>query len=340
MIRLPDGIIIVPTRPYNREVLEKSLEGFCSPDTEFTGFISIKTADTLYLLFFFQGRPYAAGKFLTDKPSPLTIREFFSEVGQSADQTATLSIHATDPVLLKSLLILVQADPAVKAPVSLINLEAVLQQIRQDATDSLVILENLQMLNLFFFKDSNRGMAYFSDTEFHDADGMSCDEQMLLYAFRPEIPVNTLIYRSTTTHEAQDARLVSREEMADLLRGEQGEKRDSGEGQQVPETAVAEGGLGLEILNGPHKGQVVNGPIPAVIGRTDADILINDPLTSERHAIVQEIDSVLVLVDLNSVSGTTLNGVHIVQHAISEGDIIGMGATALRVVRLAQPRPY
>jgi hypothetical protein len=337
MIRLPDGTTIAPLQPFSRELLKKSLEDLCTPEQGFTGFISVESVENLYLLFFFQGRPYGAGKFLSDKPSSLTIRDFFNELGPSTDPAATFSIHATDPVLLKSLLILVQGDPTVKAPASLINLEAVLQQIRLDAADALIILENCRMLNLFFFKDGNRGMAYFSDTEFHDADGMPFHEQMLLYAFQPEVQVNALIYRTTATHEAEDAPLVGLEEMLDLVRGEHREERGSGEDLQVPETGMVQGSLKLEILNGPRKGQTLTGPIPAVIGHTDADILLHDPTVSERHAAIQEIDGTLMLVDLNSVIGTTLNGVHIAQREIVEGDVIGIGATALRVVCLTPP---
>jgi pSer/pThr/pTyr-binding forkhead associated (FHA) protein len=74
-----------------------------------------------------------------------------------------------------------------------------------------------------------------------------------------------------------------------------------------------------------------------VLGRKDADVIVADPQVSERHAAVQMIDGAPMLVDLNSTGGTTLNGVHIVQHEVAQGDVIGIGATALRVVRLTTP---
>jgi hypothetical protein len=193
------------------------------------------------------------------------------------------------------------------------------------------------MLNLFFFKNGDRGMSYFSDTEFHDADGMPVDEQMLLYAFQSGAPINALIYRTTATEEAADSLLVSREEMVDLLRGGHGAKPHPGEDTPGLENAPDEGSVELEILNGPLKGQVLNGTIPAVLGRKDTDIVIHDPQVSKRHAAVQVINGKLMLVDLNSTNGTTLNGLNVVQHDLAEGDIIGMGATALKVVRLTPP---
>lgn len=336
-IRIPNGSITGPPRAFTLDLLENALEETCPPGLDFSGFISVESGECLYLLFIFQSRPYAAGKAIGDKPAPMAIRDFFHETGLLADTAATISVHAGDPVLLKSLLIFLQCDPAAKAPASLINLEAVLNQIRQDAADALVILENRRMLNLFFFKDGNRGMSYFADTEFHDADGMPFDEQMLVYAFQSEAQVNALIYRTTATKEAEDALLVSREEMIGLLRGGHAATPHNSEDIPVLENEISEGSLELEILNGPMQGQVLNGPIPCVLGRKDADILIHDPQVSKRHAAVQVVNGKLMLVDLNSTNGTTLNGMNIVQHDVSEGDIIGIGATALKILRLAPP---
>src|SRR5690242_20266971 len=121
--------------------MEKVLGELCTTERAFTGFISIESGEGLYLLFFFNSCPYAAGKSLDNKPSALTIRELFQEMGQLKDASSTLSIHATDPVLLKCLLIFIQDSPTAKAPSNLINLEVILGQIRQEAADALIILE-------------------------------------------------------------------------------------------------------------------------------------------------------------------------------------------------------
>ncbi|HEX9078414.1 MAG TPA: FHA domain-containing protein [Desulfuromonadaceae bacterium] len=333
MLRIPAGTLILPPRTFTRQVLANAMEELCTPRRNFTGFLSIGSGDTLHLLFLFQSRPYAAGKTVADKPSPLTIREFFLHADQLGKTAATISIHACDPVLLKSLLVFVQGDPAAKAPASLVNLEAILDQIRRDETDSLVILERGQILNLFYFREGRQGMSYFSDPDFHEGEGLPVDEQLLLYAFQSPGEVNVLIYRNVATREAADAQFMDRGEMLGILGGQSGGGREAGADAPVVETA-AESNLVLEILNGPLKGQRLSGPIPGVLGRTDADIIVADPSVSPHHASIQTVNDTPMLVDLNSATGTTLNGTHVVQHPVSEGDIIGLGATALRVVRL------
>ncbi|HEY4743279.1 MAG TPA: FHA domain-containing protein [Desulfuromonadaceae bacterium] len=337
-IRIPTGATVLPPQPFTRELLDRTLGELCAPRRDFTGVVAIESGDTLHLLFLFQSRPYAAGKAVGDKPSPLTIREFFRETGQMEDSAATISIHACDPVLLKSLLIFTQGDPTAKAPASLINLEAILDQIRRDGADSLIILERQRTFNLFYFRGSTQGMAYVADADFRDGEGLPFDEQMLVYAFQPGAEVNALIYRDVATSEAEDALLVNREEMLRLWGGERGtEQEQAGEVTAAAETHMAAANLVLEILNGPRQGELVSGPVPGVLGRKDADIIVADPMVSKRHAAVQVLDGVPVLVDLNSTSGTTLNGTHVVQCAIAEGDVIGIGATALKVVRLTPP---
>jgi hypothetical protein len=334
-LRLPTGATILPPQPFSRELLTTALKQVCAPRRDVTGLITIGSDEDLYLLFLFQGRPYAAGTIVADKPATLPIREFLLHAGQLADAAATLAIHACDPVLLKSLLIFIQEDPTAKAPANLINLEAILDQIRQDGEESLIILQRQQMLNLFYFRDGKQGMAYFSDPDFPEGEGLPFDEQMLVYAFQPDAAVTALVYRNPSVSEAADTPFVGTEWMLRLLKGESETASHPVEEQCGGEAVADEGDIVLEILNGPQQGQRVHGPIPCVIGREGSDIIVADPMVSPRHAAVQPTGDGLTLADLNSSAGTTLNGTHVVQSRIAEGDVIGLGATALKVVRLA-----
>lgn len=334
-LRLPIGATILPPQPFSRELLTTALEQVCAPRRDVTGLITIGSDEGLHLLFLFQGRPHAAGTIVADKPAPLPIREFLLHAGQLADTAATIAIHACDPVLLKSLLIFIQADPTAKAPANLINLEAILDQIRRDGEESLIILQREQMLNLFYFRDGKRGMAYFSDTGFPEGEGLPFDEQMLVYAFQPRAAVTALVYRNPSVSEDADTPLAGTEWMLRLLKGESETASCAAEEQRGGEAVADEGDIVLEILNGPQQGQRLHGPLPCVIGREEADIAVADPLVSPRHATVQPTDDGLMLEDLNSSAGTTLNGTHVVQSRIAEGDVIGLGATALKVIRLA-----
>ena len=74
------------------------------------------------------------------------------------------------------------------------------------------------------------------------------------------------------------------------------------------------------------------------VGRLpDNDIRIDNAAVSGHHSLLINILNDSFLEDLNSTNGTTLNGMHISQHDICVGDIIGLGATALKVLRITQP---
>jgi S-DNA-T family DNA segregation ATPase FtsK/SpoIIIE len=67
--------------------------------------------------------------------------------------------------------------------------------------------------------------------------------------------------------------------------------------------------LSLAILDGPDAGQVFRIDRPRVtIGRSGADLTLNDSETSRQHAAVEIRDAVFTLTDLGSTNGTLVGG--------------------------------
>jgi hypothetical protein len=110
-------------------------------------------------------------------------------------------------------------------------------------------------------------------------------------------------------------------------------------GQASTESAVRRAPAVLEVNGQLH-------PLEApglVVGRgSDADLRINDPGVSRRHAEFRVFSSgqliQINLVDLGSTNGTSVNGRRIQQVEISDGDEVQMGSTKIvvrnpRVVR-------
>ncbi|MEI6206515.1 MAG: FHA domain-containing protein [Desulfuromonadales bacterium] len=316
--------------------MEQILSELCDPGDDFTGFIAVTSDHDLYLLFFYKSHPYSAGKSLGKDPSSLSIRDYFREVVTLMDGDSTVSVHATDPVLLKCLLVFMHDDLTAKAPTSLINLEAILGQIRQDATDALILLEKHGMFNFFFFKDGIKGRSYYADSDAGRDEGLTVDEQLLIYAFQSG-EVDALIYRNVTTFEAKDAASTGLDDMLKLLQGESGNRKSEGVLPDPEVAEVIEEHLILSVLDGPRAGETVTGPIPCVLGRKNTDIVMPDPMVSKTHAAIQVVNGKLLLIDLNSTNGTTVNGQQIRQHEIVVGDIIGMGNIHLKVLRVTLP---
>lgn len=324
------------SQPFLREPMDNILLQLCDQRRNYTGFIAIESGDELYLLFFFYSRPYAAGKSLGDKPISLSIREFFLETGRLANSGATITIHATDPVQLKCMLIYCEDYPTVKAPTTLLNLHSILQQIHQDASDAMIILEKQQNFNLFFFKRATRGMSYYADSDFAVDASLTTAEQLLAYAAQPNAVINAQVFRSVDTREDMDASGITREEMLQLLDGKQADVGESGYHVLREDDFVLDN-LILSVLEGPQKGQTLSGPLPCVLGRKDSDIIVADPLVSKKHAAMQVVNGKLVLEDLNSTNGTTVNNKRISQQVIVLGDIIGMGSTNMKVANISPP---
>jgi hypothetical protein len=103
-------------------------------------------------------------------------------------------------------------------------------------------------------------------------------------------------------------------------------------GQPRPQSAVRSAPAVLEVNGQLHP----LGPPGLVVGRgSDADLRINDPGVSRKHAEFRVFTSgpliQINLVDLGSTNGTTVNGTPIQQTEINDGDVVLVGSTEILV---------
>ncbi len=74
-----------------------------------------------------------------------------------------------------------------------------------------------------------------------------------------------------------------------------------------------------------------------VIGRTDlADIVIEDTYVSKMHALLQVYSNAVVLLDLNSTNGTTVNSQITLKTVLRNDDVITLGHYRLKVENLPE----
>jgi ABC transport system ATP-binding/permease protein len=89
----------------------------------------------------------------------------------------------------------------------------------------------------------------------------------------------------------------------------------------------------LDVIDGAQKGTVyefLSGRV--VIGRADADLVIEDPNISKKHAAVETWSRDTYFIrDLASTNGTYVNGQRITSTKIKNGDIITVGNTKLKL---------
>ena len=87
--------------------------------------------------------------------------------------------------------------------------------------------------------------------------------------------------------------------------------------------------VGAVVL--PDGRRVPLGDEPVQIGRLpECAIPIGDPQASRRHAEIRPHGDGYVVADLGSMNGTMVNGRPIGEHRLEDGDVIGIGSTALR----------
>jgi class 3 adenylate cyclase len=88
----------------------------------------------------------------------------------------------------------------------------------------------------------------------------------------------------------------------------------------------------LIMTKGPLAGQRFPFDSQLVIGRADADVTIDDPLISRRHAIVRLGEGAPEIEDLGSLNGTWVNGVGIDSpRSLDAGDVIQIGSVSFQV---------
>jgi hypothetical protein len=91
----------------------------------------------------------------------------------------------------------------------------------------------------------------------------------------------------------------------------------------------------LKVESGPAKGQrLAVGPQGLTVGRQAGnDLAVEDTEASRRHARFDLRDGALVVTDLGSANGTTVNGQPIAgEHRLAPGDVVQIGGSAIRVV--------
>lgn len=77
--------------------------------------------------------------------------------------------------------------------------------------------------------------------------------------------------------------------------------------------------------------QVTLAEVPFSIGRTPGcDLVIDDPLVSRRHAVIEQADGALRIDDLDSHNGTFVNGKRVRHCVLAHGDELRIAECRLR----------
>ena len=102
----------------------------------------------------------------------------------------------------------------------------------------------------------------------------------------------------------------------------------------TPPPAVSADALRFRIRgpDGSIRDEHLDQPIIKIGRAANAHVRIDDPAAARLHAVIDASEpGDVVLIDLGSDAGTTVNGVRSIKQSLTTGDVIGVGATQIEV---------
>ncbi|KAF0144967.1 MAG: FHA domain-containing protein [Nitrospirae bacterium] len=333
----PEGEAVFRHKPHSAELFTITVDEIDKAGESFIGIIRVDEPDAAYFLFFLRGDAYAAGYITNGKPMPLSIKDFVQHMSVVTDKR-TLSLSKIDPVLLKGMLVFLQREPSLKATTDMINLENILSHIKAENAPAFVVLKKNSMYNFFYFHSGEPKMAHFADASWMQAETgpqreeIPLLEQVLLYAYPPDkTPVEVMVYRDIKTSEASDTSEIKQFLISDSLLADRKKIIEQAPVETPAPKEEKAVRLRIEVTEGPQKGSKFNVPLPCTIGRRDADLRIRDMTVSKRHASLEASGKNIIFKDLDSTNGSMVNGKQVKETELSNGDIIQIGDTTLKI---------
>ena len=274
-----------------------------------------------YLLIF-QRKPYAAGVFTGPQDiQSTTIREFFVYLAQHPG--ARLYFMKTDPVLIKSILVIQECVPETQGSAEFVRIENQVVDLMEGRKDALVALVQDGRFSFAFAKGGKVVKAYFYDQIVESSGGLEwldLFQKIEVYQIRGQ-QIRIRIYEDMNTAPAQD-----------YVEGEA--SFHSGVYKHftrpLPELIIRDKIRTLKRITVDH--------FPFVIGRSgDADLVLGDAGVSRKHAALEEHDGRVSIRDLESLNGIFVNDHFTKEFVLRDGDSITIGSHILEVVLPRSP---
>lgn len=281
-----------------------------------------KDIEQRHYLLIFQRKPYAAGTFTGAQDiQSTTIREFFVYLAQHPK--ASLYFLKTDPVLIKSILVLQECNPETQGSAEFVRIENQVVGLMEGRKDALVALVQDGRFSFAFAKSGKVVKAYFYDQIVESSGGLEWLDlfhKIEAYQIRGQ-QTRIRIYEDMNTTPATDY--------------VEGDVHFHGGvfkhfTKPLPELIIRDKIRTLKRVTVDH--------FPFIIGRSnDADLVLGDAGASRKHAVIEENEGRVSIRDLDSLNGIFVNDHFTKEFVLQDGDKITIGSHILQVVLPRSP---
>jgi len=301
-------------KPYSASFLNSLFKKLSEMPQPFLGVLSAEYDQGILFLFIIQNESYAAGGWLDGRSKVLSLHEFFQM--SAKQEKAQFSLYESDPIYLKCLLGLIQKAPATQATTDLVSIEGLLERLKQDPGENLLILKKGEDFNFFYFLRKRLVEAYLATPD-HVSKEDSLEENLLSYVYTVGIssPVELLLYSDLKVAGAPDA---------------------------YPSASDARPSAIVDYFLRPCPQLILISPQGSIqktmlhksvftIGRsTENDLVLDDSLVSRKHATLRQQGEDYVLEDEKSRNGILVNSEPVSRVRLSDGDKIQIGSFKLQ----------
>jgi pSer/pThr/pTyr-binding forkhead associated (FHA) protein len=274
-----------------------------------------------YLLIF-QRKPYAAGTFTGPQDIQATsIREFFVYLVQHPK--ARLYFLKTDPVLIKSILVLQECNPETQGSAEFVRIENQVVGLMEGRKDALVAMIQDGRFSFAFAKGGKVVKAYFYDQIVEASGGLEwldLFKKIEVYQIRGQ-QIRIRIYEDMDTSPASDYVEGDGPFHGGVIKYFT---------RPLPELIIRDKVRTLKRITVDH--------FPFVIGRSsEADLVLGDAGASRTHAAIEEKEGRVSVRDLDSLNGIFVNDHFTKEFVLQDGDRITVGSHVLQVVLPRSP---
>lgn len=279
------------------------------------GFLQVSRRGGESLLFLHRGRPHSAGALEDGRFVSLALSDFAGTL--TGVEEASLS-HADLPLFLCAAVMFRKA-PAAHVPLSLVDSEALLRNIRDMGKDAVLVVQRGEARSLVFCREGEPAVLYPGRGEPFPERGAIAD-RIIEYVYQsPDGPAVTMdLYDDIQLSPARGAG----QPLAHYLE----------------RTAAAETPYASLVV---RLGERVVFRFPlqqdeVLIGRGDGiDVVLDNVSVSRRHARVTRSGDKLRIEDLGSENGLVVRGERVPVALLSPGEEVGIGKYTLGYARYA-----